>query len=135
MGKTEKYVLFGLGAFGVYWFVLRPKQPEPLAVLAYDNSNQSINVDAGISANAVAQIRSFFGPGGTMQNSTNPTQDIANLVASLKSQGYPTAAASAQSLYNVLLVNAHLSASGYAGALMAARVGNMRRHAGALPVG
>lgn len=111
MKKTEKYLLLGGVAFGVYWFILRPKQPMPLALVAYDGSNQSINVDSNISAAATQQIRNFFGAGGTMVNSTNPAQDEANLSASLKAQGYPTAAASVDSLYRTLLVNAQLSAN------------------------
>lgn len=124
MKKTEKYLLLAAGAFGVYWFVIRAHQPEQLALVAYDGSNQAINVDAGISAGATQQIRTFFQAGGTMQNSVNPAQDIATLVASLKAQGFPTAAASAQSLYNTLLVNAHLTAQGLnAGALYLRRRG------------
>lgn len=129
MSKTEKYLIFGGVAFGVYWFVLRPSQPMPLALTAYDGSNQSINVDSNISADATNRIRTFFQAGGTMVNSTNPAQDEANLSAYLKGAGFPVAAASVDSLYRTLLVNAQLSAqptqtaSGYdAGAPFRARV-------------
>lgn len=111
MKKTEKYLLMAGVAFGVYWFVIRKGQPQPLGLVAYDGSNQSINVDSNISAAATQQIRTFFQQGGTMQNSTNPAQDEATLEASLKAQGYTTAAASVGSLYRTLLVNAQLSAN------------------------
>jgi hypothetical protein len=116
--KDSDMMLWGglaAAAAAYYFLVYTPANtPTGLTITTYDNQTHVIQVESGISAAATAQIRAFFGIGGTMQNSVNPTQDIANFVALLKSEGFSIAAASCQTLYTQLIQGGTQLASGYA---------------------
>lgn len=114
MSKNTK-IMLGVAALGAgYYFFVYQKKAVPLAVVAYDGQTHNINVEQGLSAAAKTQIANFFSATGTLANSLNPAQDDATIVASLKSQGFPTAAASVDALYQSLqtTANANLT-SGY----------------------
>jgi len=101
-------------AVGVGYFLFFAKKK--ISVVAYDGSTNTLDVESSISAAAVQQIANFFARSGVMMNSLNPAGDEATLLASLRGQGYTTAAASVDALYKKLLTGAQLMSGYSAGA-------------------
>lgn len=107
--STQKWLLIGAAAGAAYFLFFSKKK---ITIAAYDGSQQTLDVESSLSAAAEQQITTFFAQHGTMMNSLNPANDEATLLASLRGQGYGTAAASVDALYKKLLTGAQL-ASGY----------------------
>lgn len=122
MKKSTKTFLMVGAAAGLAYFLFFSKKK--ITVAAYDGSQNSIDVESSISANAQQQIANFFAQNGTMMNSLNPAGDEAALLASLRGQGYSTAAASVDALYKKLLTGAQLTSGYSAGAYGDLRVFN-----------
>jgi hypothetical protein len=119
--STQTWLIVG-AALGVGYFLFF--STKKITITAYDNTQQTLDVDGSLSAAAQTQITNFFGANGGMMNSLNPAADEAALLTSLRGQGYSTAATSVDALYKKLLTGAQL-ASGYsAGAYGDLRVFN-----------
>jgi hypothetical protein len=119
--STQKWIMIG-AALGVGYFLFFAKKK--ITVAAYDGSQNPLDVENALSASAEQQIRNFFAQSGTMMNSLNPANDEATLLASLRGQGYGTAAASVDALYKKLLTGAQLTSGYSAGAYGDLRVFN-----------
>lgn len=111
--STQTWLLVGAAA-GVAYFLFFSKKK--ITITAYDGTQQALDVESSLSAAAQQQITTFFAQSGTMMNSLNPAGDEAALLASLRGQGYSTAAASVDALYKKLLTGAQLTSGYSAGA-------------------